>query len=47
VLKALGAVLPEVPCVQLREPLAEGATPVNLPSSPEMPSAPLRPDAAK
>src|SRR5262249_40738063 len=37
VLKALGAVLPDVPHVQLREPPTEGATPVNLPASPEIP----------
>src|SRR5262245_56510730 len=43
VLEALGASLPQVPRVQLREPSTEEAvTPVNLPGSPEMPPAPGR-----
>jgi Flp pilus assembly protein TadD/tRNA A-37 threonylcarbamoyl transferase component Bud32 len=37
ILPALAANLPHVPRVQLREPLTEGVTPVNLPGSSEMP----------
>ena len=40
VLRALGASLPSVPRVQLREPYTEAVTPVHLPSSAEMPAAP-------
>jgi serine/threonine-protein kinase len=40
VLKALGAGLPTVPRVQLRQPPEETATPVHLPNSPEMPDEP-------
>jgi serine/threonine-protein kinase len=40
VLKALGARMPEVPRVQLREPQTEAATPVPLPGTSEMPAAP-------
>src|SRR5579884_3089635 len=37
VLQALGANLPDMPRVHLREPLTEAITPVNRPGSPEMP----------
>jgi serine/threonine-protein kinase len=37
VLQVLGANLPDMPRVHLREPLTEGITPVNRPGSPEMP----------
>src|SRR5215212_9839731 len=40
VLTALGAVLPSVPRVQLRQPDGEPETPVQKPSSPEMPDLP-------
>jgi serine/threonine-protein kinase len=44
VLHALGAGLPAVPHVHLREPAGEPPTPVNSPSSPEMPARAERPE---
>ena len=46
VLKVLGASLPGVPRIILREPLTEAATPVNLPRSAEMPELHTSPEGA-
>jgi tetratricopeptide (TPR) repeat protein len=46
VLQALGASLPDLPRVHLREPATEGVTPVNRPGSPEMPPVSASPATA-
>jgi serine/threonine-protein kinase len=45
ILPSLAAKVPEVPHIHLRDALTEGATPVNLPNSPELPELKSTPGA--